>query len=162
MDNKVLKYLRHIEDDEFRQKIEEFKNLIKEVHNQVSKLRKEGKNTEIVDIKLLNVQPKLKMLMTTRSKSDQEIFQNLIKDIQTEIDYVAKENHFQNTLDIMHRITNEYNRENHKDLLDLANKLEESMMMTDDEIKHLLLPSKDHVIKRVYAKALGTSYDEDD
>lgn len=71
------------------QKLEESYN---ELDLDISLMRKRGKDTNILEILLLNIKPKMKMVKTSLEKHDFEIAKRELEHIRKELEHVKKGN----------------------------------------------------------------------
>ncbi|MBR9699502.1 hypothetical protein GOV09_03550 [Candidatus Woesearchaeota archaeon] len=83
-----------IKKEEIEEKIDELKDKFQELQQSVSVLRKEGKDTAIAELMVLDIPSKIKTASLTQEEHDIKRAKHLLKDIKNEIDDLSKGSDF--------------------------------------------------------------------
>lgn len=133
---------------EDQEEIRILKQHLQTLRERVSRSRKEGMDTRIVEIKLMNIMPKIMMAKVTNTKEDMGVVANLLADLEREMKQLRKEQRFE---DILRQVAEE---ERHQ--MDKEDREKDYVQLSQEEIisktNKLINQAREHLDKKEFEK----------
>lgn len=113
-------------DFEESQQLTVLKEHLQNLKERISQARKQGMDTKLVEIKIVNIQPKIQMAQVTGQKKELRIVSALLGDVEQEMKHLRREHRFE---DILKRVAEE-----EKQRLDKEEKQTDYLKLSQNEI----------------------------
>ena len=128
-------------DEKFEENIVKMKEEFEDLKQEMSDIRKAGKNTKIAEVYLLNIMPKLKMALVTYDKFDVKKAREWLDGFRAEIEYAKKGDPFEKDLQKIHEAYEHIFKKEKKEAVKLYNALKKSYNNYPNELKRLIYNS---------------------
>lgn len=144
-----MKTDKYMDIEELEKKLDKINDRLGEIREETSNLRKSGYNTHILDIKMINVGPKLRMLKATKSYEDHEKLKSILKDLWNEIEHIKKEDFFAFTLGLLNQLSIDLNKDDHESSIISYSRLREAYRELPEDLRKLIHPTCMDMFERV-------------
>ena len=125
-------------DEKFEEKIAKMKERFEDLKQEMSDIRKAGKNTKFAEVYVLNIMPKLKMALNTYDKSDMEKAKKWLDEYKKEIEAAKKGDAFEHDLGRIHDAYAHIYKKKKKEAVKIYNSLRKSYKKYTAELRRLV------------------------